>query len=178
MAKGRFVQDYFQGQSPWAKSVIGVIIVGGVAYGAYTIYQNSKRAKDLQAANQPGDAATAELKKLAAAGIFPTFSDVQFLGLAEQLVQSMGGCGTDEDSIYRVYSTLKNDADFLKLTEQFGVRFYQPCAWTSPIAYTEWLLNDKAYGGNIATWIGYDLDSGEIRHINSILSSNRISYSY
>ena len=115
---------------------------------------------------------------MASQGVYPTYADSTFENFASQLVQAMNGCGTDENAIYQVYRQLRNDADLLRLTQIFGVRYYQPCEWTSPVSYAIWQFNDKAYGGDLPTWLGYDLSSGEIENINSILAQAGISIRY
>lgn len=172
------VSSFIQDQPRAAKGIEGVIIVGGVFLLGYAIYRAYQKGQDEKQANQPAEAATTELQQLAAKGIYPTWNDAQYLNLSEQLVQAMNGCGTDEDAIYQVFSGLRNDADFLKLVQQFGIRYYEPCSWSSPISYLRWQFNDKAFGGNLSTWLGYDLTVGEIAHINSILSSHSITYSF
>lgn len=176
--KKTFYEKYYKDQPAWAKGAINVLVVGGLAYTAYTIYQNNKKKKDINQANTQANQAAEELKKLATKGIHPSYYDSQYEGLSQALVQAMTGCGTDKDMVFNVFRQMKNDADILRLVNAFGVRFYQPCAWTSPISYSIWLVNDQAYGGGIATWLDYDLSAGDIRKINTILSDAGINYQF
>lgn len=162
----------------WAK---GVIAVGGVAiigiFG-FKIYQDIKRKKDLKQAGQSADEANTELQNLNKQGIKPTITTTQATNFASSLVQAMNGCGTDENMINSVFSKMKNDADVYLLIKQFGVRYYTPCPASNPVSYTKYLFDDKAFGGDLASWLSYDLTSSEISKINSILSNNKIKYQF
>ncbi len=178
MSKNTFFKRQTSDQPGWAKGVQNTIIVGGIALVAYIIYKNNKDKKDLADANTAKTAADRELLELAKEGIFPTLYDTEFETLAQILVQAMGGCGTDEDSIYSVFRQMKNDADVLKLISVFGIGFYQPCVWSSPVSYSIWLANDKAFGGGLPTWLGYDLGSSEIAKVNGILRDKGIQFQF
>ena len=162
----------------WAKGVVaigGVLIVG--VFG-YKIYQDVKRKKDLKQAGQSADEADTELKNLSSKGIKPTITTAQASNFSGSLVQAMNGCGTDENMIYGVFSKMKNEADVYLLIKQFGVRYYTPCPASNPVSYAKFLIDDKAFGGDLATWLSYDLTSSEIGKINSILSNNKIKYQF
>jgi hypothetical protein len=94
------------------------------------------------------------------------------------LILALDGCGTDEQSVYNVFEAMKNKADVLKLISKFNVRFYQPCAATSPISYTKWLYDNESFGGSLATWLQYDLTNSEILKINTILSKKGIDFKF
>jgi hypothetical protein len=176
--KRTFYDRYYKDQPPWAKGVINVVVVGGAALAIYSIVSSNKKKQDIADANKPSEAAALDLKALAAKGIKPTMYDSQYYVLSDGLVQAMTGCGTDEGMVYNIFSQLRNDADILKLVIAFGVRFYQPCVWTSPISYAIWQVNDKAYGGNLATWLSYDLTDSEVSKVNSIMTANGLSYQF
>ena len=142
------------------------------------IYQNNKKKDEEAKANAAGQLASTELKQLAAQGITPTYGDSQFAVFVDQLVQAMTGCATDEAAVYNVFRAMKNEADIRKLVTQFGVQYYQPCVWTSPISYAHWQINDQAYGGGLSTWLGYDLTATEVSNINGILKANGINYQF
>jgi hypothetical protein len=162
----------------WAK---GVIAVGGVAiigiFG-FKIYQDIKRKKDLKQAGQSADEANTELQNLNKQGINPTITTTQATNFASTLVQAMNGCGTDENMINSVFLKMKNDADVYLLIKQFGVRYYTPCPASNPISYGKFLLNEKSFGGDLGTWLSYDLTASEIKKINTILTNNKIKYQF
>jgi len=154
-----------------------LITVGALGLG-YILYRQWQKNKEIAKANQASGQADNELSQLLSQGIRPSYDDSQYTVFVDQLVQAMTGCGTDESAIYGVFGYVKNAADIRKLIIAFGVQYYQPCAWTSPISYAQWQLNDHAFGGSLATWLGYDLSSSEIGKINSILASNGVNYSF
>ncbi|NBX26671.1 MAG: hypothetical protein EBR55_00235 [Chitinophagia bacterium] len=162
----------------WAK---GVVAIGGVAivgvFG-YKIYQDVKRKRDVRDASKSADEATKELKRLSFNGVNPTITKTQAINFSEKLVQAMNGCGTDEKMVYSVFNALKNDADIYLLISSFGVRYYTPCGASQPVSYARWLFNDKTFGGDLGTWLSYDLSSSEIDSINNILSKKGIKYSF
>jgi hypothetical protein len=162
----------------WAK---GVVAVGGIAiigFFGFKIYQDIKRKRGLKQAGQSADEASAELKNLSSKGVNPTITKTQATNFSNSLVQAMNGCGTDENMVNGVFSKLKNDADVYLLIQQFGVRFYTPCSVSSPISFAKYLINDQSFGGDLATWLSYDLTSSEIAKINTILKNNKIKYQF
>lgn len=165
---------YYEKQPPAVK----IIVVAGLGLLGYTIYRNIKKKQDEADALRAAQAANQELQQLANQGTVASYSDSQFQVFADKLVQAMTGCATDENQIYQVFSALHNEADIRKLIVVFGVRYYQPCAATSPVSYVIWQFNDKAYGGDLSTWLSYDLSSGEIGYINSILRGKGINYQF
>jgi len=168
---------FWNGLPTWAKGVIAVGGLGIIGYTGYTIYKNAQKKKELADAKKQADVAQGEVEQLQQQGQSATHSDSEFEGLAERLVQAMNDCGTDEEAVYDVFRQIKNGVDIRKLVSIFGVRYYTPCAATSPISYTKWLWDDKSFGGNISAWLGYDLTSSEIAKINSILKGNGVNYS-
>jgi hypothetical protein len=165
---------YYERQPPAVK----VIVAAGVGLLGYSIYQAVKRNKEEKDAAKAAAAAAAELAALAAQGVYPSYGDSQFYVFVNTLVQAMTGCGTDETLIYQVFRQIRNEADIRRLIQLFGVQYYQPCVWTSPVSYTVWQVNDKAYGGDLATWLSYDLGQTEISNINSILKGNGLTFQF
>jgi hypothetical protein len=162
----------------WAKGVVaigGVVIVG--VFG-YKIYQDVKRKRDLKDASQSSDEASKELKNLSFKGVNPTITKTQAINMSEKLVQAMNGCGTDEKMVNSVFNSLKNEADIYLLIASFGVKYYTPCGASQPVSYARWLFNDKTFGGDLGTWLSYDLSTSEINSINTILKNKGIKYSF
>lgn len=165
---------YYERQPPAVK----VIVVAGLGLLGYAVYRSIRRKQDEANALLAAQAANQELQQLQNQGVVATYGDSQFQVFADKLVQAMAGCGSDEDQIYQVFSAMRNEADIRKLIVIFGVRYYQPCAATSPISYAIWQFNDKAYGGDLSTWLSYDLSASEISYINSILRGRGINYQF
>lgn len=178
MSKKTFYQKYYADQPRWAKGVINVVAVGGVAFAGYSIYRGIQKRRAIEKANTAANQATGELQVLAQRGIYPSYYTSQYELMSNQLVQAMNGCGTDEEMILQVIRSLKNDADVLMLIRSFGVRFYQPCSWAQPISYALYLIDSESFGGGIGEWFGYDLSAGDIEDINDILQSKGIQYRF
>lgn len=164
----------FDKQPPVVKGVV-VVGAGLLAYG---IYRAIKKGQDKKEATQAAQQAAKELAVLQAQGIKLSYPVSQFLNYADRLVQAMNGCGTDESMIYSVFSAMKNDADILQLITSFGLRYYTPCAVSDPVSYAIFQFNDHAYGGELGTWLSYDLSDNEIIKINGILQSKGINYQF
>lgn len=173
-----FYQKYYKPMPIMVKGAIGLAVAGVAIYAGFTIYKNIKRNKEIKEANKAGIAAASEVLDLKRRGINPTMDESDFQVLSESLVEAMNDCGTDNDTVLNVFRKMKNDADIRMLVSTFGVRFYRPCTVTSPFSKIVSMFNDKAYGGSLSTWLSYDLTSGEIDKINSILASNHINYSF
>lgn len=159
-------------------AAVKVIAVAGVALLGYSVYRSWKRNQDLRDANKAAELANLELQQLAAQGIHPTLSNLQFENFSQTILEAVNGCGTDEDAIFNVFGQLGNEADIRKLISVFGVRYYRPCAASDPISYSIWLANDQAFGGTLVTLLYYDLSDSDIGEINSILSRKGIDFRF
>lgn len=178
MGKGLTVTEYYRGLPPWARGAVSVVFVAGVGLVAYGIYKKIREKSELKDALSITKDADTELKALISKGIKPTLTPSQFESLSLRINQAANGCGTDNQAIFDVFSTLNNTADLLSLISKFGVRYYQPCAATSPISYAIWLTNEKSYGGNLPTFLYYEMSDSEVKKINSILKSKAIDYTF
>lgn len=162
----------------WSK---GVVAVGGIAILGFVIwnaYKKIKEAKSLQEALIVSKDAKEEANALQRKGIKASYSQTQYESLALKLVEAMNGCGTSLDSVKSVFELMKNKTDVLRLIETFGVRYYRPCPATDPFSYALYMYNEKKFGGNIQTWLQYDLSQSEISSINSILSLKNIEFKF
>lgn len=84
---------------------------------------------------------------------------------ADTLRAAMFDAGTDEASIYRVFSQLKNNKDLYQLISAFGVRPY----------YTFGL---KQGDYNLGQWFNEELSDSEINKLNTILKSKKIAFEF
>lgn len=167
-----------KGMSPTTKGITGIALVVAGAGAGFLIYNAIKKRADEKRASQAAQQASGETAALISQGIQPSYSDSQYSNFVHILTEAMNGCGTDEDSIYAIFDHMANEVDIRKLITAFGVQYYQPCAASQPLSYLRWQWDDQAYGGDLATWLGYDLSTDEISHINSILSSKGINYRF
>lgn len=166
------------GMTPTTKGIFNIVLLGGAGVAAYLIYRSAKKKQDEAKASQAAAIAAGEISQLNQQGIVQSYSDSEFANFVHTLVQAMNGCGTDEQSVYSVFQKLRNDVDIRKLITAFGVQYYEPCAASQPLSYLRWQWDSEAYGGDLSTWLGYDLTTDEIEHINSILLSNGINYQF
>lgn len=171
-------KDTWQSLPGWSKGIIGTVVIGGTAFTAYTIYNNAKKRKELAASNQAAAYASQELNTLAAMGVVPSYSTVEFETWSQDLQQAMNSCKSDMGTITNVFNNMKNKADVLMLIYIFGIRYYTPCASSHPISYIVNIFNDQAYGGGFPTWVSYNLSSSQIGQINDILKNKNIAYSF
>lgn len=163
---------------PWGKAVLVIGVLGIGTVTGVTIYKGIKRKKEQKDANTAAIDSQKELVELQKDGIVPTISESQFEGMCQSLVQSMNGCGTDEDMVYDIFKKLNNEADIRKLIAKFGIRYYEPCAADQPISYAKWWWDDKSFGGALPTWLSYDLNAGDKGKVNAILSQKGITYRF
>jgi hypothetical protein len=170
--------NFYNSLPPWSRGIVVVIGVSGIALLTYSVYKNLKAKKERDEANKQAEQAKLEFKELKKTGIVPTYSASQYEGFAQKLVQAMDSCGTSESSIYSVFQSMKNKADVLSLITAFSVRYYTPCSATNPISYAQYIFNNKAFGGSLATWLEYDLTNSEIAKINKILEEKNIDYKF
>lgn len=85
-----------------------------------------------------------------------TLTQDQFDSYAKKLYRAMKGAGTNEAAIYEVYEQMNTRSDVKQLEKTFGI----------------------VNGESLQEWLYADLETDEIMHINSILSSKAINYKY
>lgn len=168
------VYDKFN-QQPAA---VKVMVVAGLGLAGYAAYRAIKKNADESKARKAAEAAGGEIAQYNNAGYHATYSDSEYYSFANTLVQSMDGCGTDEDMILEVFRKMRNPVDIRKLIIAFGVQYYQPCAASQPLSYLRWQFDSQAYGGDLATWLSYDLSTGYIQEINQILSERGTEFQF
>lgn len=165
---------YYERQPPAVK----IIVAAGLGLLGYSAYRAIKRNQEKNEALQAANAAAAELAQLQAQGIRPSYTTGQFQTWVNALTTAMNGCGTDEQVIYDVFDWMENEADVRMLITTFGLRYIEPCGWHSPVEYLVYSVNDKAYGGDLSTWLRYELSSSEIAKVNSILKGRGITFQF
>ena len=97
-----------------------------------------------------------------------TYPDSQFYAWANRLEQAMFDVGTDEDAIIDVFTAIRNNADFVKLKQAFGVRNYTG-------GFVPGFLSDDL---SLDGWLAQELDSSEINELNSLLARKGITYRF
>jgi hypothetical protein len=179
--------QYYTELPSWAK---GIVVVGtlGVVYFVGKgildkIKANAQVAKQMETINTQTD----EINQMQQSGVKPTFSDSQYKSWADGIANQFSGC----DAIPKVplvpakflgfitnwsgsgayfvniISKFKNDLDFLKLSQAYGIRTYDQCGWgTGDVT------------GTLAQAIADELDDNEVTAINKVLSTSGIKYSF
>jgi len=93
----------------------------------------------------------------------PTYADSQYPGYADAIYAARHGnrvFGTDEDAIWRILALMKNDLDFAKLVQAFGMR----------------RLSFQTTKADLIGFLNDEMNPEEIATCNSILSGNGITY--
>jgi hypothetical protein len=134
------------------------VIGGALALLAFLILR--KKDPDRAEATALANEATTAGKK--------SYADSQYYAWSNRLESTMFDWGTNEDSLYSVFRSLKNNADFIALKEAFGMR-----------TYTGGIVPGFFYGKySLDQWIEEELNPEEIALVNNILSSKGITYRF
>jgi len=162
MAKG-YVAKEFSSLSPQFKGVIAIVILGGVAFVGYKIYQGIKKSqenKDNRIEDKEWDN---EFYKQTSK---PTLSAAEMQSMSKQLFVAMDGYGTDEEAVLSVFNKMKNDADFAGVVSVYGTK-----------ELSSGTLNPEPnYKGNLLGALTSELSSSWLKKINTSLSSKGIKY--
>lgn len=101
------------------------------------------------------------LKDIAMEKTKPTYTQTQYNEFANKIYSAgLGTIGTDEDAIYSVFNSLKNNMDFLQLVKAFGKR----------------RLEFTLGFGTLSEFLRSELNNKEIQKINEILKTKKITY--
>lgn len=140
------------------KKLLPIILGGGAILAIYLLYFRRKKSEVMEEQALTQEAGSGST----------SYPDSQFYAWANRLEQSMFDVGTDEDAIVEIFSALRNNSDFIKLKQAFGVRNYTG-------GFVPGFLSDDL---SLDGWIAQELDSSEINEINSILSRKGITYRF
>lgn len=146
-----------------AIGAVGAVILVAVAVKVKNLF-SGERAKMLEESKK----ADSELKKLAQKGVKPSFPDSQYQAWSNKIVSAANDCGTDENSIYSVFQSLKNDADLQKLISVFGIRKYKGC-FSAYFSFEE---------RSLAGLLSYEMSSSELKKVNKILEDKKINFRF
>lgn len=148
--------SFFKDIPGWAKGVILIIIVLLISWIIYKFYKNIKPKSDEEKAVEN------EKDQLVKKGQKPTFGQSTYQGYADRIQTENMSFNTDEEAIYGIFKTFKNDLDVVLLIQAFGQR--------RPFAETQ----EKSLPGFLAA----DLNKNEIGEINKILQQKGIKYRF
>lgn len=179
MSEGAKTAKYiYAGLPPWAR---GAIIVGGIVvitYIGFTIYNEIANAAAAKAANAAAVDATNDLKTLAAQGIIPSYPSSQYESWSQSIAQAVGGCITDTGTIDAIFAQMKNTADVLQLVSTFAIRNVQPCGFSTPISYVEYMFNSQAFGGSLPYLLNWGMSQSDLKALNAQLSAAGLNYQF
>ncbi len=119
MAKGAILE----GVPGWER---GLIILAGITVAGivgWKLYQGAKTLREQKGSREEQAATQSELASLnKAAATKQTISKTQASAMANAIFTAMDGYGTDSVAILKQLVQLKNQADWLALSDAFGIR--------------------------------------------------------
>lgn len=89
-----------------------------------------------------------------------TYQPSTYNALSNKLYEALSGILTDEQSVYSVFTQMKNHDDILELIKDFGSRGVWP------------------FKGTLSEWLYQSLSSSEIAQVNEILARNGNTYKF
>lgn len=123
MAKTDFAKQSFTGLPKWAKGVVAVIVIGGLAYVGYKLLKAPKKIEENKGNREENRSNNNELEKLNGNPTTrQTLSQSDASAIANKLFTAMDGYGTDVPTIEQQMNRLKNQADWLAVKVAYGIR--------------------------------------------------------
>jgi hypothetical protein len=168
---------------PWARGVVIVGLLGITYIVGNTIYKKAQQISSDAEEQSKLDLIQKELDSKKSSGQIPSFTDIQFNNFADAAQNAFTNCrlpiipcstslgvacqSNSFREFYPIIKELKSNVDFLQLQKSFGVRT---------------ITKSWACGGNIRmnlpTLVKDQLNSYEIKTINSTLSDKGIIYTF
>ena len=132
--------------------IIAIIIVLALAaWGIVKFTGLGEKINDIIASKKLDETLDAEISTERV-----TYSEADADNYVRKLYQAMKGIGTDEDAIYEVMSHMQTRSDVLYLIKKFSVKD----------------------GLTLNEWITAELSAKERTHVNMILSTNNVNYTF
>ena len=130
------------------------LIAGGIYLGYKAISWLIGKASTVQQAEN-------EVRKLVSQGMKPTYPESTYSQYATAIYSAgFNTLGTDEKTIYDIFTKMQNDLDLAKLIAAFGEQRVEFSFQSLPLG----------------SWLRTELDSSEMTTINKILSDKKIKY--
>lgn len=173
--------EFWAGLPTWSK---GVLAVGGVAIGYFTVRSFIKKIKkdaDLAKQRETTKAFEKDVANLSKSGVNPTFSLAQYKQWADSISEQFSGCdftatyyslslpfaSSSFINVATIIKQFKNNADFASLVIAFDQRNYDQCGvWNGD------------FSGNLTKAVIDELKQPEIEELNNILISKGITYKF
>ncbi len=124
----------FKNLPPVIRGVMYLIGIGVLGISAYGIYQFVKDAKGKSADKEEANTVVDEVKHLENQGIIPSYPDSQYKSWANIILNALnatGGCFADPITVSSIIGKTKNDVDWLKLVNAFGIKEITGCGFVS-----------------------------------------------
>lgn len=165
MAKGNFAKESFQGLPQWAKGIIAIAVVGGIAYVGYKIYDAITSGAASQ--KKEGREEKNELKELIKSGNPPKLSNSQIVSMANQLKTAFDGIGHNFPTIIKIIAQIPTYSDLLAVLTEFGVKKINSGIYLVP--------DDEL---TLPQAIVKECNTYEIIEINKLLAKKGIKYRF
>lgn len=160
------VSNAFYSLPPWAKGAIAVGVLAGVAYVLHKVATAPKNIKGNQGNREQTNQELKEEQQIKEQGKKPTLSKSQMSTAANVIFNAMDGYGTDEDAIMRQMRKIKNDLDYLGISNAYGTREVSSGRFNP----------EPNYKGKLAGSLQNDLSDYWIGLINKHLKSKGVKY--
>lgn len=130
MAKDTFIKNNFSDMPPWAKGVIGILIITGIGVVAYKIYKAVHKDEEEKKAKDAVKAFSDDVVSYQKQGLKLSFAASQYSSAANTIATLLNGCDTfnsEIQAIQEVIKVVKNKLDWAFLVKTFGVRSIDNC---------------------------------------------------
>ncbi len=178
------IKSYWTDLPQWAK---GAIAVGGLAvvyFAARGVWKQFRKVEEQGKARQTVREQKSEIADMQRNGVRPSYPESQFKSWADRLQKQYDGADLNNNLFdynipvlgtwsgsgkvtAQIVGQLKNNLDFLKLSDAWGVRTYDQAGWFT-----------GDFTGNLIQAVNDELDNGEVNALNNILKKNGISYRF
>lgn len=148
--------EYWRKLGP-AGQIILVVLV------ALAVWYFKKRLTAVKDVKERQIEQKAELQVYEEQGIMPSYTQKTYQDAAALLFKAMAGPGTDEETLYKIFTRMKNDRDIMELERAFGLR-------KSP-----WSASPFTSPTDLKDWIQSDLSSEDLQQLNAQLSRQGIT---
>ena len=162
----------------WAK---GIVVVGGLAVIYFTgnkIWRSIQAKRDLADEKATLRETESELSKLSKSGFKPSYLPSVYKNWADTIEKQFNGiecCGNSYTKVKNIIKLFKDgnfgDADYLALVSAYAIRTYDQAGWSFGIGTGD-------FTGTLNQAITDELNSTEIKLLNDILASKKITYKF
>lgn len=163
----QFTQKFLSDMPAWAKGTMGVVVIGGIAFGGWKLYKYIQKQKELEGAKAETKAQQETIDKLKKK-YKPTLDSLQLKQLANQLHTALNGYGSNFSAVAKAMAYMKNDLDVVGLNQAYGIK---------KLSSGKFNVADD-FEGTLPQSLTEELDRKELTALNSMLAKKGISYRY